>query len=97
MDLSGGEFGPGFRKLSDLCKSLGRRASGGFPGEPFLAVELRLAPDVSLTIRISVPRSRLPPVPGGSEESSYRFVENAEQETATETVRMREHEELTEE
>ena len=39
VGLGGGEFGPGFRKLSNLCKGLGRRASGGFPGEPFLAVE----------------------------------------------------------
>ena len=93
--LSDSEFGPGFRKLSNLCKGLGRRASGGFPGEPFLAVELRLAPVVGLMIRVSVPRSRLPSVPGGSKES-YRFVDNIEQETATETVRMRRHEELTE-
>ena len=89
---SDGELGPGFRKLSNLCKGLGRRASGEFPCEPLLAVELRLAPVVGLTIRISVPRNRLPPVPGGSEESPYRSVENAEQETATETVRMRRHE-----
>ena len=83
-------------KLSNLCKGLGRRASGGFPGEPFLAVVLRLAPVVDLMIRVSVPRNRLPPVPGGSGESPYRFVESVEQETATETVRMRRHEELTE-
>lgn len=96
VGLSDGEFGPGFRKLSSLCKGLGRRASGEFPCEPFLAVELHLAPVVGLMIRVSVPRSRLPPVPGGSEESSCRFVDNVEQETATATVRMRKHEELTE-
>lgn len=96
VGLGDGEFGPGFRKLSNLCKGLGRRASGEFPCESLLAVELRLAPVVGLMIRVSVPRNRLPPVPGGSEESSYRFVENVEQETATEIVRVRRHEELTE-
>ena len=85
----------GFRKLCNLCKGLGRRASGGFPGEPFLAVELRLAPVVGLMIRVSVPRSRLPSVPGGSKES-YRFVDNIEQKTAREAVRMRRHGEVAE-
>lgn len=96
MGLSDGEFGPGFRKLSNLCKGLGRRASSEVPCEPFLAVELRLAPVVGLMIRASVPRNRLPPVPGGSEESSSRCVENVEQETCVEPVRMRRHEDLTE-
>lgn len=96
MGLSDGEFGPGFRKLSNLCEGFGRRALGEFPCELLLVVELRLAPVVGVMTRVSVPRDRLPPVPGGNQESSYRFVDNVEQETATETVRMRRHEELTE-
>ena len=36
-----------------LCKGLGRKASGGFPGKPLLVVELRLAPVVGVMIRVS--------------------------------------------